>query len=216
MKRNCVLLCNFIFISSYAQLKTAQVGHFLFPELTQGVVLLNTGKKETKLLNYNTLAEQLIFDSKGTILAVPKDQMERIDTVFIQERKFFMFDHKFVELLHHSGWDLYVEYKCNLKEQGKSAGYGGTSETSAINSPSALQLGGNVYALKVPEGFETKRYSYYWIKKNGQPRQFMNMRQLKKLYKDKSDLFSDYVKTHDIQYENHEQIIQLIRHLESN
>ncbi|MEX2235274.1 MAG: hypothetical protein WD824_24130 [Cyclobacteriaceae bacterium] len=217
MKRNyCILLSNLIFISSYAQLKTAEVDHYLFPEFNQGVILLKTGKKEAKLLNYNSLAGQLIFDNQGNILAVPKEQLERIDTVFIKERRFIILNNKFVELLHHSTWDLYVEYKCDLKEQGKDAGFGGTSQTSAINTPSAVRLGGNVYNLQLPDGFETKRYSSYWLKKNGELKQFINMRQLKKLYKDKNDLFNDYVKKHDVKYENQEIIIQLIEHLESN
>ncbi|MEX1239431.1 MAG: hypothetical protein WEB30_06925 [Cyclobacteriaceae bacterium] len=217
MKRNyCILLSNLIFISSYAQVETAQVDHYLFPEFTQGVVLLKTGKKDAMLLNYNSLAEQLVFDNQGNILAVPKEQLERIDTVFIKERRFIILNNKFVELLHHSVWDLYVEYKCDLKEQGKDAGYGGTSQTSAINTPSGILLGGNVYNLQLPDGFETKRYSFYWLKKNGKLKQFINMKQLRKLYKDKNDLFNDYVKKHDVKYEDQEIIIQLIGHLESN
>jgi len=217
MKRiNCILLSNLIFISSYAQLKTAGVDHYLFPEFTQGVILMKTGKKDAKLLNYNSLTEQLVFDNQGNILAAPKEQLERIDTVFIKERKFIILNNKFVELLHHSVWDLYVEYKCDLKEQGKDAGYGGTSQTSAINTPSAIRLGGNVYNLQLPDGFETKRYFFYWLKKDGELKQFITMRQLKKLYKDKNDLFNDYVKTHDVKYEDQEIIIQLIEHLESN
>lgn len=217
MKRNyCILLANFIFISSYAQSETAEGDHYLFPEFTQGVVLLNNGKLDAKLLNYHTLTEQLLFDSYGKILAVPKEQLERIDTVFIKERRFVMLDNKFVELLHRSTWELYVEYKCDLKEQGKDAGYGGKSQTSAINTPSAVALGENVYSLKLPEEFETRRYSFYWLKKDRELMQFANVKQLKKFYKDKNDLFSDYVKIHDVEFEDQEGMVKLIDHLESH
>ena len=42
------------------------------------------------------------------------------------------------------------------------------------------------------------------------------MMQLKKLYKDKKDLFKAYVKEHGEIYDNQESIIQLIEYLESN
>ena len=217
MKRSyCILLANFILISSYAQSETAGGDHYLFPEFTQGVVLLNNGKQDIKLLNYNALTEQLLFDSYGKILAVPKEQLERIDTVFIKERRFVMLDNKFVELLHRSAWELYAEYKCDLKEQGKDAGYGGKSQTSAINTPSAVVLGENVYSLKLPEGFETRRYSFYWLGKDGGLKQIANIKQLKKLYKDKDDLFSDYVKIHDVEFGDQNGITKLIDHLESH
>lgn len=217
MKRSYgILLCSLIFISAYAQPKTTQGDHYLFPEFTQGIVLLKTGKEDRKLLNYHALAEQLVFDNQGKILAVPKEQLERIDTVYMKERKFVVLNNKFVELLQHSSWDLYVEHKCALKEQGKDAGYGGTSQTSAINTPSAVELGGNVYSLQLPEGFQTKRYVIYWLKKDGELKQVLNLKQLKKLYKEKSDLFNDYVKEHAVEYENQENVSQLIHYLESN
>jgi len=216
MKRSyCLLLSNLIFVSSYAQLEAAKGEHYLFPEFAEGVVLFKKGNTDVKMLNYNSLSEELVFDNRGKILAVPKEQLQRIDTVFIKERRFVVLDGKFVELLHHSAWDLYAQFRCNLEEKGKDAGFGGTSETSAINNPSAVRLGGLIYNMELPDGFKTKRYSIYWLKRHGDLRQFVNMKQLKKWYKDKNDLFNDYVKTHEVEYENQESIIQLIEYLES-
>ena len=42
------------------------------------------------------------------------------------------------------------------------------------------------------------------------------MSELKKLYKDKKDLFKAYVKKHDVKYDNQKSIVQLIEYLESN
>ena len=211
-----ILLAHLITVSSYAQEKTVPGDHYLFPEFTQGVVLLKTGKNDPKLLNYHALAEQLVFDSYGKILAVPKEQLERIDTVYIMDRKFVIINNKFVELLHHSSWDLYVEHKCALKEQGKAAGYGGTSQTSAISTPSSVALGGNVYDLQLPAGFKVERYSAYWLNRNGELKQFVSIKQLKRLYKEKGDLFNEYLKEHEVEYEDQQSILQLVHHLESN
>lgn len=211
----CVLLANFVFFFSYGQKETAKGEHYLFPAFNQGVVLLKGGKMDAKMLNYNMLTEQLLFDSYGKILAVPDEQLARVDTVFIQERRFIILNDQFVELIHHSKWDLFAEHKCDLKEQGKDAGYGGKSQTSAINNPSSVRLGGMVYNLQLPDGFEIKRYAYYWLRKDGEVKQLANMKQLKKLYKQKDDLLDDYVKKNEVKFEDHETIIKLISYLES-
>lgn len=212
----CLSISCMLFISSYAQVKTAKVNHYLFPEFNQGIILLKTGKKEAKLLNYNALTEEIIFDNRGTKLAIAKKDLGRIDSVFIRDRKFIILDNKFVELIHHSDWDLYVEYKCNLKEQGKDVGLGGVSQTSAISTPAGVYLGGVAYNLTLPDDFETEPYFLYWLKKNGKSKQFTNIKQLKKSYKDKKKLYDDYMSKHDVEYENTESIIQLLEHLEAN
>ena len=45
--------------------------------------------------------------------------------------------------------------------------------------------------------------------------EFVNLGQWKKLYKAKKDVFKDYVKAHDVKFENTESIVQLLDHLES-
>ena len=217
MKCNvCIVICSLLACSCYAQMQTAAVDHYLFPGFVQGIVLLKNGKTDPKLLNYNCLTEQLVFDNRGRILAAPDDQLQRVDTVYIQERKFIILNGKVVELIDHGSWNLCVEHKCNLKDQGKDVGYGGTSQTSAIDRPSAIRLGGNIYNRQLPEGFETRRYSFYWLMKNGETKQFINMKQLKKIYKDKASLFNAYVKGNEVVFENYQHIVQLIQHMESN
>lgn len=210
-----ILIANLIFSSSYAQQKSAVKTHYLFPEFTQGVVLMKSGVKNETSLNYNSVTEEMIFIKKGTKLAIAKTDLGYIDTVFIKKRKFIVLDKNFVELLNHSKWHLYVEYKCYLKKPGKSSGYGGKSETTAISSRSSVMLGGQFYGLELPNDYKIEPYSYYWLKKNGKLTRFANMTKLKKLYKGKKDLFKAYVKKHGVEYDNQESIIQLIEYLES-
>ena len=234
----CILISGLIFISSYAQPKFQEITHYLFPEFTQGVVLMKDGGKNETLLNYNSLTEEMIFENKGYKLAIAQKEFARIDTVYIKDRKFIVLNDQFVELLYqsnsikdrkiielndqfveylfHSKWDLYVEHKCDVKNPGKPAGYGGTSNTTAVKSYSSFYSKGIFYELKLPEGYETKPYTYYWLKKHGEFNKFENMKELKKLFKDKEDIFKAYVKKHSVKYNNQESIIQLIEYLEAN
>lgn len=204
-------------ISLYAQNVEEQViTHYLFPEFSQSVLLTKTGIRNSAVLNYNSLTEEMILDYKGTKVAMAKEDILLIDTIYIEGRKFVTIDDKFVEFVHHSDWDLYVEHKCDVTEQGNPSGFGGVSQTTAISSYASLYTTNNVYNLELPDTYTIKPYSYYWIKKNGTLEKFINMAQLKKIYKDKSRVFSDYTKKYDVNFENQQHIIQLIEYLESN
>ena len=174
------------------------------------------GKNET-LLNYNSLTEEMIFENNGQKKAIGINEILLVDTVFIKDRKFVALNGKFVELVYHSKWDLYVEHKCKVEEQGKPAGYGGTTQTGAATSVTSLYTQGRVvYDLKLPDDYKTKPYSIYWLKNNGELYKFMNMRELKKLYEDKKELFKKYLKINRVKYQDQEAIIQLIGYMESN
>jgi hypothetical protein len=202
--------------AAYSQSEVIEDYHYLFPEFTQGVVLMKSGTKNNALLNYNLLTEEIVFEDKGKKFSLGKEEQELVDTVFIKNRKFFKLNNTFIEFIYHSKFDLYAEHKCSVKQPGKPAGYGGTSETSAITSYSSYLSGGLVYELKLPNGYETKPYNYYWLKKNGGLNKFMNMRQLMKLYDDKEDLFKAYIKKNEVIFNNQESMVQLIKYLETN
>ena len=178
---------------------------------------MKTGKRNIAMLNYNSLTEEMIFENNGQKRAVGINEILLVDTVYIKDRKFVALNEKFVELVHHSKWDLYVEHKCNVEEQGKPAGYGGETQTGAATSVSSLYTQGRVvYDLKLPDAYKTKPYSIYWLKKNGELYKFMNMRELKKTYEDKKDLYKKYLKINRVKFQDQEGIIQLIGYMESD
>jgi len=213
----CIIISGLVFISSHAQTNYVERSHYLLPEFTRGTILMKDGKRSEALLNYNSLTEEMIFDNKGQKRAFWTNEIVRVDTVFIKDRKFVVLDGKFVELVYHSKWDLFVEHKCRLKDQGKPAPYGGTSQTGAATSVSSIySQGGVVYGLTLPDNYKTEPYFFYCLKKNGELNKFMNMRELKKFYGDKKALFKKYSKTNRVKYQDQGSIIQLIEYLESN
>ena len=91
------MIMNILVVTGYSQVRVLELSHYLFPEFTKGVVLMKTGVKNEALLNYNSLTEEMIFDNKGTKLAL--GQLDQVDTVYIQNRKFFPLNKKFVEIV---------------------------------------------------------------------------------------------------------------------
>jgi hypothetical protein len=209
-----VILCTIITYSGYTQQQVPIDSHYIFPEFLKGTILMKSGIKNEALLNYNSLSEEMVFDNKGTKLAL--GQPELIDTIFINGRRFFLMDKKFVELVYKSKYALCVEHKCNIKDPGKPAGYGGTSQTSATTSYSSYLSGGQVYGLKLPTGIETEPYIEYWLIKDGKQSKFLNIRQLSKLFSEKEDKVKEYTKKNDVKFNNQESLVGFIKFLETN
>jgi hypothetical protein len=215
MKKVILLVFCLLYSSlGFTQVKVVEVSHYLLPEFTKGFVLMKSGIRNEVFLNYNTITEEMIFDNKGVKLAMT--QLDLIDTVFIEGRRFILFDSKFVEDIYLGKSGLYVEHKCSITDPGKPAAYGGTSRTSATTSYSSYFANGQLYQMKLPEGLETRPYMEYWLKKNGKAIKFLNIRQLSKMFEeDKSGLFKDYVRKHQVKYTDLESIIDLIKYMES-
>ena len=193
-----------------------ELSHYLFPEFTKGTIQMKDGKAYPSMLNYNSMTEEMVFEENGKRLAVSKAMVDQVDTVTIGDRKFISMNGVFLELIHHSTFDLYIEHKCHIKEPGKPSGYGGTSETSAITSYSSLISDGLVYDLKLPDGYSAKPYFYYWLKKEGRYLTFANIGQLKALYPDKKELSKEFTKQNKVKYDDQDTIIQMIEYLETH
>jgi len=211
-----ILISNLMVFSLVAQSKAIELSHYIFPEFTQGVVLMKSGEKVKALLNYNSLTEEMVYIDNGTKLAIADKSLATIDTVFIRDKKFVLVKNKFFESIYHSRFDLYIEHKCFVNSPGKPAAYGGTSQTSSSTSYSSIFSEGVKLELKLPDGYEVQPYMCYWIKKNEAFKMFKNIRQLKNLYKTKKELFNAYVKEHDVEFNNQESIIRFVEYLESN
>jgi hypothetical protein len=199
---------------SFGQVKVLELTHYLFPEFSKGYVLMKNGMKSEALLNFNSLTEEMIFENKGTKLAM--SQLDNIDTIFIHDRKFVPINNKYLELVYQSKYTLFAEHKCSIKDPGKPAGYGGTSQTSATSSYTSYFSGGQVYELQLPDGFQTKPFVDYWLLKDGKMNKFLSLRQLSKFFTDKEALFNIYVKKQDVKYADEESLIELIKFLEAN
>lgn len=212
----CLLISCLFSVTSFSQQQAVEISHYILPEFTPGLILLKSGIELKPLLNYNALTEEMIFEEKGQRLAISKQDLNQIDSVFIGGRKFILYSDRFIEWVHSGKFDLYVEHKCTINMPGKPAGYGSTSQTAAIDSYSSIRMNGMVYNLSLPEDYKVKPYFNYWLRKNGKLEIFVNMKQLGALYKDKKDLFKAYIKEHDVKYNNREGIIQLIEYLETN
>lgn len=209
-----LLILNLLVIVSSAQEKKKTITHYLFPEFTQGEVLMKKGVVKEALLNFNALTEEMIFEANGIKLAVA--QLELIDTIYINGRKFFPLNGKFFEVLYRSKYDLYAEHKCSVNDPGKPAGYGTSSQTGAATTYSTFFSGNRVYEMNLPESIETTPFTIYYLKKDGNLIKFISLKQLMKELPEKSSLFKKFIREKDISYDDPQSLVRLVQFLELN
>ncbi len=69
---------------------------------------------------------------------------------------------------------------------------------SSKESMARYIIDGTIYEKNLPGNFEADPYFYYWINKNDKISRFINLRQLRKLYKGKEELFKEYVTDNNV------------------
>ena len=193
-----------------------EISQYLFPQFMEGSILMKNGVVNKARLNYNAGTEEMVFMQNDKVLALAEVTLNQIDTIYIQQRKFIYLDKKIMEVLHNSGYQLLAHYKCRVIPPGKPAGYGGTSQTSAVDSYSSWLQGGSMYELQLPDDFKVIPYSVYYLEKNNEKKTFASMGQLKKYYRKKSKLFNDYIQKNNPDFNNQLAIAELIAFMETN
>ncbi|MDD4632307.1 MAG: hypothetical protein PHQ77_08675 [Proteiniphilum sp.] len=199
----------------YAQPQVKEISHYLFPEFAQGIVLMKNGQKNSVLLNFNAASEEMIFKQNGQMLAFAEPTLSQLDTVFLHDRKFVLYNKKFLEVLHQEGYSLFAQYKCRVIPPGKPAAYGGTSQTSSTDSYSSLSSGGRLYELKLPDDFQVKPYTIYFLDNGSGRKEIKTMRQLKGQYKKNGKQFDQYMKEKKVDFEDQQAVARLINFMET-
>jgi hypothetical protein len=185
-----------------------EVSHYIFPAFSPGKVLLKAGTSKNVSINYNSITEEMVFEANGTKLALANP--EYVDTIYISGRKFITSGPVYYEVLEKLPVPLLVRHLCRLIPPPKEAGYGSTSETSAIKSTSTIFTSGRVYEMKLAEGYKTQPYVEYDLKVKDDFKRIYNANTVIKCFPGKKAAISDFIKKNKIDFKKEEDIRNLI------
>jgi len=185
--------------------------HYLFPQFKKGSVKMLRGKVNETVLNYNMVTEEMVFSQNGKMLAL--DQIETVDTIFIEDRKFIPVGKKFYEVAYLSPISLFIQHKKKLNPAGKPAGYGGTTQTSAVTSASTWNDTGGIYKLDLPSNYVISDASVYWIKSNDGWHSFTNERQFLKIFPERSNDIKKFIKANHLNIKKLDDLKVLMKYL---
>lgn len=185
--------------------------HYLFPKFQKTKVLMDKGKIIEAEMNYNLLSEEMVYSSNGKMLALSNTY--QVDTVFLGASKFIPAGTKFYEIVYKSRISLYIQHRKKLSPGGKPAGYGGTTETSAVTSVSSLETSGVVYKLDLPDNYKISDNSLYWLLIGNNWLSFATERQFVKLFPDKEQDLKNFIKSNKTNFKEVADVTALVKYL---
>jgi hypothetical protein len=191
-----------------AQHQEVLISHYLFPSFIQGRIKLMDGNIKTTNLNYNSITEEMIFDSNGTNLAIANP--DQVDTIEIQGRLFVPVGKVFYEVLLNLPVPLFAHHLCTVTPPGNPSGYGGTSQTSAIEMTSSLYSTRAVYEMKLPSDYRIDPYYDLLLKRDNAYYKINNVNQLIKCFPEKKDAIKEYVKSHKTNFKKTEDVKSIV------
>lgn len=207
--RTAYLLLSFLFSSAvFAQRveNKDSSSPYLFPEFRQGKVKLKRGGEVNALLNYYTISQEMLFEQQGNRLVLA--ELETIDTVLIDGRRFIPVEKVFCEVLTTSTIPLLAKHSASLIHGGAPVAYGDNSgfATSLSNISSA----GRVYSLKLPDNYTTLPRTDYWLKKKGKYYEANNVKQILRVFPSKEDDIREFIRSNNIDLKKQEDLVKLI------
>jgi hypothetical protein len=211
--RPVILIVGLCSITVQLTAQTTSNGNFpqyLFPGFTRSVVKMKTGSSYNAVLNYNTVTGNMVWEKDGKLLDLTN--MESVDTIFLQNRKFIPVDKVFYEVLVNAPISLFIQHKSDLVPAGSPSGYGGTSQTASIKNFSSMSLKSGTYNLEIPPDYTINPSSVYWIRKSNTMFSFLNKRQFLKIFPGKNDEIEKFIKQNHIKLENRDDLIKLVNH----
>lgn len=186
--------------------------HYLLSQFSQGKVYMKGGQTNAVKLNYNGITNEMVFENNGTYLAIANPEM--VDSVVIDGRVFMPVEKKFYEMLTHTPHALYREFSCSIKEPELSNGYGTAAPTAAANDLRGIYKRDMAYQPNLPADIKIIAKQTWWIKTNDGFRKFTTEQQLKKLFPDKKDKISEWVKNNNTSFSKQEDLASLVQQID--
>lgn len=187
---------------------TENITQYLFPEFSIGKVLMKSGVIKQIKLNYNSLTEEMIFDTNGRFLALANP--EYIDTVYIKDRKFIPSGKMFYEVPVNVKVLLLIKYISRVIPPGNPAAFGGTSETTSSTVVNNLYQSGRAYEMKLPDDFKVTNSVAFYLKTSDNIIWVNNVRQVIKCFPSKEAEIKEFVKKYKTDFDKVEDLIALV------
>ena len=133
---------------------------------------------------------------------------EMVATIKIGERTFLPTKDGATEVLQKDP-PIFVQYRGSLKWEGKRVGYGGRSETSAVETYSTFQSGSTTHKLETEKLILTRIDKIFRIERKGKQYRFINEKQFLKAFPDQKEKLKKYADDNKIDFNDIENVLQI-------
>ncbi|MCD8267750.1 MAG: hypothetical protein LUD46_04310 [Parabacteroides sp.] len=205
-----LLFCIAYLLEGHAQQAPVDSSQFLLHHFENGQVFYKDGRVFNDVqLNYSLLIKKFLFLDKSDNNVIKEfSEPELLASLKIGDRTFLPTKNGATEVLQIDP-PIFVQYRGAIKWEGKNVGYGGKSETSAVESYSSLQTSTNIHKLQTEKMILYNIDKTFRIERNGKQYHFFNEKQFLKIYPDHQDVLKKYIKENDINFKSIEDVVKL-------
>jgi hypothetical protein len=185
----------------------------LFPKFESGVVVFKSGIRSSALLNYSMMQEEMLFmNPDSTVMAIANPS--EVLVVIIGERRFLPVTSSGVcyEEIQAGKGSFFIQRKATNLSEGKAAGYGGYSQTSAIDSYGSWHNNGTSVKLNPDEKFRIKIESTYYLKSGNSYKKFFSAKTLGKMFKGHESEIEKFANEQSINFTKAEDIARIVEY----
>lgn len=184
---------------------------YLFPEFVKSTILMKNGQIKTSEMNYNIVTEKMVVFRDDTYYDLINPEM--VDTVIINNYRFFPSGKLFFEVLVTGPLTLLIQNKGNLIPAGTPAAYGGTSQTANnVVISNVLQPSGD-YNLDIPSNYSVRIAPVFWIRKDNEMFSFKTEKQFLLLFPGKENLIKSYMKENRLKFLRTDDLAAIVRYI---
>lgn len=194
-----------------------QLPHFLFPGFTMGVTKTKDGKAFSSKLNYNMVDEIMVIEVEGTYRYAKN--LNEIDTIFIEYKKFVPAGKVFYEVLSDGDVALFLQNKSTLVPKGSNVGYGSRSQSVGQTDyrrfemqPFNVSSRWDVVNIDLPPNVDVQPASVYWVRKNGEYEKFTNLNKFVKIFPGHEAKLKDFIKKENLSMKSREDLVKLVNY----
>jgi len=208
-----LILLSLAFVCYTIIVAQAEKSMFLFEDFQEGIVYYKDGKRFNVKVNYNLISRDFLFlDEQNDNRMLEFAEPEMISLVKVGERNFLYDNREVSEVIQNEPF-ISVQYRGVIKAKGKNAGYGGRSETAAIDNHSGIYRDGQFHKFDMEASHElgrvTKTYQIVYKKKK---QSFINEKSFLKIFSRDSDRIKQYIKENKINFNSIDDVISLVNH----
>lgn len=212
MKRSCILFIAFLLCTTglLAQQHLQDSTMYLFSSFQDGIVYFRDGRQFQVPLNYHVMGQRFLFidaNDEGRLKEFADPDM--VTLVKVGERLFFH-DKKEIKEVLQTEPSILVKYKAKVRDKGKQAGYGGYSQTSAIESLSGIQAGGLFHKFENEDNLVLSRVDKtYYVVSNKKRKDFFNEKTFLKIYPKNKEALKKYIDDNKVNFSSISEVMAL-------
>ncbi|HPT20635.1 MAG TPA: hypothetical protein PLR88_01705 [Bacteroidales bacterium] len=221
MRKYILIVCTIFVMTSYMSAQqyepvTVKAGtkvisyfppskRYLYPNFTEGSVILDNGNSIPNMMNYNILSGEMEFlKSKDTLFIGDK---KNIKSIVIAQDTFFYYN-GYMEMIQNGKFKVYLRQTVELKDIQKEGAFGTINRSSASESYGFVLSGNRSLDLTPTENIVLQRVSDYFFSLSGYDFIQFTRSNVMKSIPTKKDKIKNYLKTNSVNFNSKEDLLK--------